>query len=168
MINSNHRQIMEIFRIAFVCKCIHREDIIKWADEMLLREGDYDFVELSMSGNLPYKDFESLLLKIARRSNHFQSLRIVLGRMAFLIEQGQNLHRDFAAGLDRFVVENGYQLPDDLTFLIGIDDDYSLADKGIIGSVDDLNAVFYANLKRFKSKQSALSNWYSAALQSSR
>ncbi len=162
MIESKHRKIIETFRIALICGCVTREVIIKWADGMVLKQGDYDFIEISMSGKLPLQEFVSLLLKIGLKSDHFNCLRNVLGRMAIIIEQDKTMLRKFAKGLYHFAIENAYELPDDMRFITGLDDEYALAKNGTYGSIDEIDKDFIRDLNNFRNRHSASPDWYSA------
>ena len=56
----------------------------------------------------------------------------------------------FIKGLDQLVAESAYELPDDLSFLIGLNDEYNLAVQGIYGSKEECISNLLSQLKEFE------------------
>jgi len=166
MITGSHKFEAESLRIALICGCVSEDEIINWADEIILENEkvDYIFIEISLSGKKPIQDIVSLLFQISNKHEHFNACRRVLGRMSFACETGSQSLRRFAGGLYQIVIENSYELPSDLIFLIDIDDEYALADSGTYGTIDEVDKRFTEALNSFRNEHSSLPDWYSAAL----
>jgi hypothetical protein len=103
------------------------------------------------------------LFQISNKHEHFNACRRVVGRMSFACETGPQSLRRFASGLYQIAIENYYELPSDLIFLMGIDDEYALADSGTYGTIDEVDKRFIEELNRFRSEHSTLPDWYSAS-----
>ncbi|MCU0643561.1 MAG: hypothetical protein MUC94_04815 [bacterium] len=156
----------EVFRVGLICGCVSKDEIISWADSIILESesADYVFFELSLSANKAFHEIALLLLEISQKHDHFNACRRVLGRMAYICEIRPQLINIFARGLYELVIENSYDLPSDLNFLLGIDDEYALAAEGIIGTLDEVDKSLIKELDNFKSEDSASSDWYLATL----
>lgn len=166
MITNLHKFEAESLRIALICGCVSKEEIINWADKIIQENDkvDYIFIEISLSGKKPIQDIESLLFQISNKHEHFNACRRVLGRMSFACETEPQSLRRSAAGLYQIVIENSYELPSDLIFLIDIDDEYALADSGTYGTIDEVDKRFIEALNSFRNEHSSLPGWFSAAL----
>ena len=165
MITDSHKFEAESLRIALICGCVSKAEIINWADKIILENEklDYIFIEISCSGKKPVQDIESLLRQISNKHEHFNACRRVLGRMSFACETGSQSLRRFATGLYQVVIENSYELPSDLIFLIDIDDEYALAASGTYGTIDEVDKRFIEALNSFRNEHSTFPDWYSAA-----
>lgn len=164
MITDFHKFEAESLRIALICGCVSKDEIISWVDKIILENEkvDYIFIEISCSGKKPIQDIESLLFQISNKHEHFNACRRVLGRMAFVCDTEPQSLRRFASGLYQIVIENYYELPSDLIFLTGIDEEYALADSGTYGTIDEVDKRFIEALNNFRNEHSTLPGWYSA------
>jgi hypothetical protein len=165
MITDSQKFEAESLRIALICGCVSKDEIINWADKIILENDkvDYVFIEISLSGKKPIQDIVSLLFQISNKHEHFNACRRVLGRMSFARETEPQSLRRFASGLYQIVIENYYELPSDLIFLMGIDDEYALADSGTYGTIDEVDKRFIEALNSFRNEHSTLPDWYSAS-----
>lgn len=170
MITDLHKFEAESLRIALICGCVSKDEIINWADKIILEndEVDYIFIEISLSATKHIQDIESFLFQISNKHEHFNACRRVLGRMSFACETEPQSLRRFASGLYQIAIENYYELPSDLIFIMSIDDEYGLAVSGIYGTIDEVDKGFIEELNNFRSEHSTLPDWYSAALHTNR
>ncbi|MGD2092806.1 MAG: hypothetical protein PVH61_41970 [Candidatus Aminicenantes bacterium] len=166
MITDLHKFEAESLRIALICGGVSKDEIINRSDKIILENDkvDYIFIEISCSGKKPIQDIVSLLLQISNIHEHFNACRRVLGLMAFVCETKPRSLRRFASGLYQIAIENYYELPSDLIFLTGIDEEYGLAASGIYGTIDEVDKRFIKELNSFRSELSTLPGWYSATL----
>ncbi|MGE0086515.1 MAG: hypothetical protein AB7S75_19070 [Desulfococcaceae bacterium] len=169
MINQIHKIEAERLRIALMCGCDSSTTVIAWADSIINLQFDVDYLVIDISLTRPekIKELISLLRKLGQETDHDDALRCVLGRASFLAGKGEFNLRNFAKWL-YFTESTGWDLPSDLNFVYSTDDEYSLAEDGVFGSLEDVDAMFLNNLNEFESEQSASPDWYSAALHTNR
>jgi hypothetical protein len=139
-------------KLALEAGVIDLQEIVRWADGLLMSE-EYDdrIAEISMSRNKTNKDLEALLGEISAPDDDFAGFRGMLGRMHDALEaQPARLH-DFTRFLERLWIRHDYTLPDDLGFIIGLEDDYLLAVEGQYGSVSAILTQLLDDLARFRS-----------------
>ena len=118
-----------------------------------MSEEYYDrVIEISLPAGKTNKDIEALLGEIATPDDDFAGFRKMLGRMHDALEADQTRLHEFTRFLERLWIRHDYTLADDLGFIIGIEDDYLLAEEGQYGSVDELRNHLLDNLARFKQK----------------
>ena len=155
----------DVLRIALSCAVSSREEVIRWADDIIgaTEEPEFEIIEISTSGNAHIQDLIGRLSSTSHQCNHYASLRTVLGRMCELARTKGFELRSFTRGLEHFSIDQNYELPDDLKFFNGLDDGLYLAEEGIYGDLDTYRKEFMSELKRYWSEQSTSSNWYSAA-----
>jgi len=141
------------FKLALEAGVADREEIVRWADGILMCE-EYDdrVAEISLSAGKTNKDIEALLREIATPDDDFSGFRKMLGRMHDALEADQTRLHEFTRFLERLWIRHDYTLPDDLGFIIGIEDDYLLAEEGQYGSVDEVRNRLLGDLARFKQK----------------
>lgn len=164
MIDQNHKIEAERLRLALMCGCDKSETVITWADSIIDQQSDTDhlFIEISLAAPEKAKEFISLLRKLGQEIDHYDALRCLLGRASFLAGKGVLNLRSFANWL-YFAESSGWDLPSDLNFVYSTDDEYSLAEDGVLGSIEEVDTYFLSSLQNFESEQSASPDWYSAA-----
>jgi hypothetical protein len=59
---------------------------------------------------------------------------------------------EFTRFLENFWVQQSYDVPDDMKFIWGIEDEFSLAKQGVYGTVEDATNSLLENLARYKYK----------------
>lgn len=140
------------FKLALEASVIDRQEIVRWADDLLMSE-EYDdrLAEISLSGDKTNKDIETLLGELAAPDDDFAGFRGMLGRMHSALEADPTRLHEFTRFLERLSIRHDYTLPDDLGFIIGLEDDYLLAEEGQYGSVSAILAQLLDDLSRFRS-----------------
>lgn len=157
MITKTQKIEAEVLRVGLICGIVPKREVVEWADKIVSEgEIDYIFIEISLSTKKHILDIESLLFQISDKFKHFDAIRCVLGRISFIIEEDSQSLSSFARGMNRIVVEDSYNMPSDLSFLNSIVD---LAESGIY-TIDEVDRVFLANLRGFRSEYSASPDWY--------
>lgn len=138
------------FRLSLEAGVVNREEIVRWADG-LLQEGDYDddLAEISMSSNKTDKDLEGLLANIASEDPQWDGFRRMLGRMHDALVREPDRLPAFTRFLERLWIRYDYTLPEDLSFIVGLEDGYLLAEDGQYGSVDAIRNQLIEDLARF-------------------
>lgn len=139
------------FKLALEAGVIDRQEIVRWADDLLITE-EYDdrIAEISLSASKTNKDIEALLGEIAAPDDNFDGFRSMLGRMHAALETDPTRLHEFTRFLERFWIRHDYTLPDDLGFIIGLEDDYLLAVDGQHGSILEILTQLLDDLARFR------------------
>ena len=139
------------FKLALEAGVIDRQEIVRWADDLLI-SGEYDdrLAEISLSGGKTIKDIEALLGELAAPDNDFTGFRRMLGRMHEALEADPTRVHEFTRFLERLWIRHDYTLPDDLGFIIGLEDDYLLAEEGQYGSVSAICNQLLDDLAPFR------------------
>ncbi len=139
------------FKLALEAGVIDRQEIVRWADDLLMSE-EYDdrLAEISLSGDKTNKDIEALLGELAAPEDDFAGFRGMLGRMHGALKADPTRLHEFTRFLERLWIRHDYTLPDDLGFIIGLEDDYLLAEDGHFGTVDQFRSQLLADLARFR------------------
>jgi hypothetical protein len=139
------------FKLALEAGVIDRAEIVRWADDLLMsQEYDDRLAEISLSSDKTNKDIEALLGEIATPDDDFAGFRKMLGRMHEALEADPTRLHEFTRFLERLWIRHDYTLPDDLGFIIGLEDDYLLAEDGQFGTVDAFRSQLLDDLARFR------------------
>ena len=140
------------FKLALEAGVIDRQEIVQWADDLLMTE-EYDdrLAEISLSRDKTNKAIEALLGELAAPDDDFAGFRGMLGRMHDALKADPTRLHEFTRFLEVLWIRHDYTLPDDLGFIIGLEDDYLLAEKGQHGSVCAVFSQLLADLSRFRS-----------------
>jgi hypothetical protein len=147
---SAHSTTAHDFRLSLEAGVIDRAEIVRWADKLVLTEAyDDNIAEISMSSRKTDKEIEALLGTVSCPEDYWNGLRAMLGRMHHsLITNPDRLH-DFTRFLERLWIRADYDIPKDLSFIVGLEDSYQLAELGHWGAVEDVRSDLLANLARY-------------------
>ncbi len=148
--------------MAISCSCCQREDIITWADKIILMNSnpDHELIEVSTSSSWHLLDLISKLREISIDSNQYSALRTVCGRMYEIGSIKKQKLGIFARGLYQIAIENQHVLPEDLLFCNSIEDEYYLAYSGNYLDFVDVEDCFLNDLKNHWTLQSSTNSWY--------
>jgi hypothetical protein len=58
---------------------------------------------------------------------------------------------EFARFLEHFWIQQGYQVPQDMSFMAGIEDEFQLAEQGIYGTIKDATRSLLDSLAQYES-----------------
>ncbi len=148
-----HSTAASDFKLLLEAGVIDRGEIVRWADEILLTE-DYDdnIAEISLSSGKTNEELGALLGEIAITNTDWDRIRRMLGRMHTALEAEPARLHEFTSYLERLWILHDYTLPADLSFVVGIDDEYQLAESGQYGSVDEIRRQLLEGLARFRNQ----------------
>jgi hypothetical protein len=150
---SSYKQEAEVLRLLLCYGCTSGAKIITWADETIMAESDIDDNLIELSTESPDKTpaLLSRLSDIAVSADKFAALRTALGRMHDIVanDSAEDL-AGFAAGLGNVAREYNNQLPDDLSFLKTIKEQFEQANHDGGNAVTVANQAFLQRLKQFK------------------
>lgn len=143
----------EVLNLLLSFGCISGESVIVWCDQIIITEKDLDpnLIDLSTMPPAQSANLCSKLAEIADGADKFKALRIALGRMYDAAEKKDPEDLAIlAAALGHIPSQHNYNLPDDLRFLYGLDDEFTMAKAGISGTLPETGKAFVKNLKYFK------------------
>jgi hypothetical protein len=127
------------------------EEIIAWADGILL---DYDYdddvANVALAANRSPKELMSLLGKVIDESDALAAIRCTMGRMYRILQAHPERGHNFARFLENFWIQRGYDVPQDMSFMAGIEDVFQLAEQGVYGTVTDARRSLLGSLAQFR------------------
>jgi len=126
-------QACEAKRLELIAGIVSVADVVAWADDLITQSdtpGD-QLIRLSLSGDSHPFDVVSLLREMSGGCDAIMAIRSLLGRMQGLLVEDPSRARGFARALYEVAHEHFPDLPDDLGWLCGIDEDFYLAEEGI-------------------------------------
>jgi hypothetical protein len=130
---------------------VERDEIVDWADRILC-EYDYDddVANLAMGRKAADKELMILLGAVIDRRDEVAAMRRVMGRMSVILRQHPERAHEFTRFLENFWIQQGYDVPDDMSFLWGIEDEFALAQQGVYGTVEEVTESLLTNLARYE------------------
>jgi hypothetical protein len=130
---------------------ITSEDVIAWADRMIVEIGTPSESLLDLSTTSPCKteDIISCLHRLSVGADLWAAFRNVIPKILEFILS----HPEKAEGVayHLFLTACYYTAPKDLRFLYRIEDDFSLANEGVLGNRETVYQNFVDELKKFTS-----------------
>ena len=146
-----HSALVSEFELSLEAGVIDRAEIIRWADNiMLTEEYDDNIAEICMSMNKTDKEIEEFLRRVAGSTSNWEGTRRMLGRMYGALTNEPDRIHEFTQFLDRLWIRNGHEVPEDLSFIIGLEEDYQLAEEGQWASIDGFRSYLLENLSRYQ------------------
>lgn len=144
-------QQAEVRRQELSLGLISVSEVVQWADAMLAEmvEYDDDLVNVSLAGDFCPQDVVGLLRRLTVGADEFEAMRSVLGTLHGFLLKDDSQARAFTNALEGFWIDHGFELPEDLRFIAGLDDDFGLAEDGIYGTRDETLARLIDNLAVF-------------------
>jgi len=142
------------FRIGLQVGVFTVDAVIDWIDsEIASAESPQDLLlDLTLMKASNPKDVLSKLQRLSSGADNMLALRRVLGEMYPLLQSNSKYGPTFAKGLYEIFVEFDYDVPEDLTAICAIDDDYSMAIQGTFGTEKAANEGFLDFLEPFFDK----------------
>lgn len=130
---------------------INVKDIIAWADSILSRvEYDDDLANICLATNVSAREMLTLLNRLIGDREEWPAARKVMARMYDILLQNPERLRGFIWFFERFWIRHEYEVPEDISFIAGIDDEFLLAEQGIYGTVELVKESLLANLLKIK------------------
>ena len=148
-----YSQTAAFYRLAMQAGLATPEEVIAWADGILASSADYDddLANIALAANASYKELYLLLGQLASGADHWEALRDVLSRMYRALVENPSRIGEFTHFLYVWI-EHDDAVPDDLKFIISIDDEFGLARDGINGTVEGVTWSLFEDLKIFKER----------------
>jgi len=143
-----------IFRIGLQVGVYTVDDVIEWVDAEISRVETPDdlLLDLTLMKASNPSDVLSKLRALSSNADNMLALRRVLGEMYPLLRSNSQYGPTFAKGLYELFVEFDYDVPEDLTAICALDDDYSMAIQGAVGTEKAVNDGFLNFLEPFFNK----------------
>jgi hypothetical protein len=140
-------------KLSFEAGVANVAEVIQWADRTFLGCDNYDddLAELCMAKDKPQSQLISLLGKLAGpQHEEWAAMRRTMARMHRALSQDLSRARALAKFLEDFWVRHDYQVPEDMSFMAGVGDEYQLAEEGIYGTIDQAKESLLRHLARYK------------------
>jgi hypothetical protein len=125
--------------------------VIAWADRIITTDGyDDDVANLSCAATVSRQAMASLLKPlIDHDTDEWAAVRKTMGRMYRILLNEPSRAHDFALFLENFWSGHGYDVPEEICFIAGIDDAFRLAATGTYGTIEDCTRELIGNLAKF-------------------
>jgi hypothetical protein len=148
---NRHSATAHELRLSLEAGIIAREEVIRWADEIMTVE-DYDdgIAEICMASNKPNQELHALLAQVAGHEDEWEGTRRMLGRMHEALLREPARLKEFSFFLERIWTRSGYEVPEDMGFMGSVGEDYMLAEEGFASSVEEVRADLLAELARYR------------------
>jgi hypothetical protein len=146
-----YAQEAENLRLLFIAGIASVDDVVAWADRTISTLPEYDdaLTQISLGAKVPMAEMESRLNRVSEGSDFFEAIRHLLGRMHRTLMSDRSRARDFARVVDHLWIHIFDSHPDDLIFMQGIEDAFSLAETGIWGTIEEAIDRLISSTARF-------------------
>jgi len=151
---KDYIELLEVFRIALTNGLLDKNEIIKWADNIITsnNEPDYFIIELSLCGHKSANDIVSLLNEYIGQCKPQISSRVILGFLYGQYIAGQLALRKVVGSIDWIIWQTDLT-EDEKSFMYGLDDNYNCAEEGIYGTVEAVESQTLRFLEIYKDFQ---------------
>ena len=124
------------------------EEVKKWADEFIVSHGYDDRVaDISLLTKDTSKEAHSMLLSLSPEADDWNALRLLAPRLLEVLEEVPTRLHDLTRFFEKVCYRNGFDWPKDFNFLIGIEDQFLLAEQGSYGTIEDVRTEVVDGLK---------------------
>ena len=130
-------ELLEVFHICLTNGLLRKEEVIKWADNIIQHEEqlDYIVIELSVCGHKSVNEIISIINEFVGEPKPIVPGRVVLGFLFTQFKAGHISLRKVTAAI-YWLVWNGNLTEDEKSFMYGLDDKMDCAERGIYGTVE--------------------------------
>ena len=130
---------------------VDASEVISWADQTLAQcDYDDDLANISMASKASCQDLISLLEHIIDKRDKIPAMRRVMGRIYRVLKHQPERAYSFTHFLERFWIDQAYDVPEDMNFICGIDDEFALAQQGVYGNLNELTKSLIDNLSKYQ------------------
>jgi hypothetical protein len=147
----NSKEIAEVFRQGICIGFYEPQEVIKWADSVILNteKPDSHIIELSMAGNQVAKNISSILSDYCNEGESDIATKVILGKLAMRLKNNINEAPIIANMLYSLILLKGYE--DDLQKFNGYDDEFDLIELGVSrNKKDELAKHLLNDLKQYE------------------
>lgn len=147
-------ELLEVFSIALTNGLLDKNEVIKWADNIIVNDNEPDFfiIELSLCGHKSLNDIVSLLNEFIGQEKTPVSGRVILGFMHRQYLAGKITLRK-VVGAVNWIVWQADLTDEEKSFMYGLDEDYDCAEEGIYGAVEAVEKETLRFLEIYKDFQ---------------
>ena len=132
-------ELLEVFSIALTNGLVDINEVIKWADNIIINDKEPDFfiIELSLCGHKKTIDIVSLLNEYIGQEKPQISGRVILG---FLYRQylAGYITLKKVVGSINWIVWQADLTDEEKSLMYGLDEDYDCAEEGIYGTIEEV------------------------------
>ncbi|MGY2173445.1 hypothetical protein [Pseudomonas gingeri] len=149
-------------REALELRVLEVSDIVQWADNQIIAQENlaYELIELALMSDSSRYDTASQLLRVGTPSlSRAEVLPYVLAKAHEQLLVDPDFGKVLAEGLYQSWFQSNYDFPDALSLCGYFEDAYSLAESGIVGTVDQINRELLEFTARFQD-----CNWFESVL----
>lgn len=148
---NRHSATAQELRLSLEVGIIAREEVIRWADEIMAVE-DYDdgIAEICMASSKTNQELHALLARVADHEGEWEGTRRMLGRMHEALLREPARLKEFSFFLERIWIRSGYEVPEDMGFMGWVGEEYLLVEEGITSSFEEVRADLLAELARYR------------------
>lgn len=149
-------------REALELRVLEVSDIVQWADDQIAAQENppYELIELALMSDSNRYDTASQLLRVGTPSlSRAQVLPYVLSKAHGQLLEDPDFGKVLAEGLYQSWFRSNCDFPDALSLCGYFDDAYSLAESGVIGTVDQINRELLEFTAQFQD-----CNWFESVL----
>jgi len=128
------------------------DEVITWADTLLgeVAEYDDDLANICLAKDASVKALISLLRIVIGECKEWNAMRRTMARMHEALVDDPNRARGFVRFLEQFWIRHDYDVPEDMDFIVGIEDEFQLAEQGTYGTVVEAKASLLESLSHFR------------------
>ncbi|ELQ14740.1 hypothetical protein A988_01546 [Pseudomonas syringae BRIP39023] len=149
-------------REALELRLLEVSDIVQWADDQITaRENPtYELIELALMSDSNRYDIANQLLRVGTPSlSRAEVLPYVLAKAHEKLLVDPDFGKVLAEGMYQSWFRSNYDFPDALSLCGYFEDAYSLAESGIVGTVDQINRELLEFTAQFQD-----CNWFASVL----
>jgi len=139
-------------RLQLEAGIVTSKEVVAWADGLIAQQSEYDenLVEISLGAQKSFKDLLSALSKVALNADRWQALRSIMPLMYDVLLKDRSKVHDFSGFLFDQIIENGQDVPQDLSWLSSITREYGAAVDKISGSLEQITDSLLKHLSQYK------------------
>jgi len=147
-----YSQIALELKLSIEAGLVEPVEIIAWADDTLMANKKYDddLANISIASDIRPKNLMILLGRLVDQADEYAAMRRTMARMHDALLSDPYRAHEFTRFLESFWIKHGYNVPSDMSFIVGIEDDFQLAEQGIYGTVEEATQSLINYLSNFK------------------
>ena len=141
-------------RLGLEAGVVEPSEVIVWADRILeIHDYNDDVANVALATNASRKEMISVLAPLIGPGEEWGAARKTLGRMHQALLDDPSRAHDFTRFLESFWIRHGYNVPADMSFMAGIEDEFQLAEDDVHGTIEDATQSLAEALARFNGKK---------------
>lgn len=139
------------FKLGLEAGVVEPGEVIAWTDRIIETcEYDDDVANIALAPRASREEIVTLLGRLSDGADEWTAVRKTMARMYHVLLRDSSRAHGFARFLEFFWSQHDCEVPDDMRFMAGIEDEFQLAVYGIYGTVDDATRSLTSHLEAFK------------------